>query len=88
MLEVEIYSLFSQNLIIKLINLMANLESFKGQSPVTTDSPAVKCKILCLDLGVVIGKKTLQPIPCGNKDIGRALHLVTQCLLMLLTLTI
>jgi len=31
--------------IIKLINVMADPERFKRQSPVTTDSPAVKCKI-------------------------------------------
>jgi len=33
--------------IIKRIILMADPERFKRQSPVTTDSPAVKCKRLC-----------------------------------------
>jgi len=46
MLKVEISILFLTALdIIKRINLMADPESVKRQSPVTTgDSPTVKCK--------------------------------------------
>jgi len=39
---------------------MADPERFKRQSPVTTDSPAVKCKRHCSDF-VVTTEKRLQP---------------------------
>jgi len=40
---------------------MADPERFKRPSPVTTDSPVVKCKRLRLDFGVATEKKRLQP---------------------------
>jgi len=43
--------------IITLINLMADPERFKRQSPVTTDSLAVKSKRLCSDFGVAGNRK-------------------------------
>jgi len=62
MLEAEIYSLFSQHLIIKLINLMADPERFKPQSPVKTDSPAVKCKRLKTSESLQKKKKETGPM--------------------------
>jgi len=69
--------------IIKLIDLMADPERFKRQSPVTTDSPAVKCKRLCSDFGVATEKRD-----CENKDTYQKDITCSHTMLTLLTLTI
>jgi len=64
--------------------------NFKRQSPVTTtDSPAVKCKRLHPDFRVATKKRDCNRTHVKTRmHIGRTLHVVTQCLLTLLTLTI
>jgi len=67
---------------------MADLERFKQQSPVTTDSPAVKCKRLRSDFGVATEKKETATGPCENKDTYLKDITCSHAMLTLLTLTI
>jgi len=50
--------------------LIGDPQRFKQQSPVSTDSPAVKCKRLCSDFGVAREKERLQPAHAKTRIIS------------------